>query len=652
MDSPLDDAVVDLLRLLAVGLIAEDFTPATIARFGEVSARDADIAIAQAREVGLLVREGSDGEEVIDPNIFDRVEQTLNLTERAEIHVSIAQHLFTLGVSQLSKAMGHLRAAGKCQVSETLVRVADHNGRLLLSLGEYEGARDLLLMGHEFDLSKDFVRRGHRLCDLAMALDGLGLIDEGRNFLASAARLGEAAGAPGLVARAAVMHALPVDWFAGNVQTLGFLIRADAMEQSANARVALLAARALAEIRIPHSTPEGEQVAWVTRPSVAQPLAEQALALSEDRHAEVRCLAQVAWRNTHRSPAVLEERRRISTSALDLAQSLRLPSFQVECAVWTAVDALEAGDRPGYDRSLAVAKWVSRSDRNPRLRWRAATLALGAALLDGEFDKSTALRAEVTELSAGSYAPSAHALELFFLGQELIARDDPDELMVVRIGDEVPGVMNPVAMAAVGYVWARTGDPESGVGFARRALRQIDHESSYLLVATRVAAVAVAAGDPSLVDEIVHVLSPWDDRVAVDGNGWWCDGPVALWLALLHHSRGEMMLASSYLDAAVPVARRLNDVRSLARAEKLRAAIGLVGNGGSEANRKVALSEREIKVLELMVRGATNQLIAQKLSFSVSTIRMTTIGLYRKLGVTGRTEAVAMAISLGIVSRL
>jgi tetratricopeptide (TPR) repeat protein len=525
---------VDLLRLLAVGMLSEDFSPTTIARFVEVSARKAEMAIGQAREAGLLSLEAVTLVTVLEPITRDQVEQVLSPTERSEVHERIARHLFTLGSEHLERAIKYLRAAGECEINDRLMRLADNNGRLLLSLGEYAGARDLLAMGHGFDLSGDLVRKGHRLCDLAMALDGLGLVEEGRAQLASAVRLGEAAEAPGLVARAAVMHTLPVDWYAGDVQTVGFLMRAEAMEQSANARAALLAARALAEIRIPLSTPGGEQVAWVTRPSVAQPLAEKAVLAAEGCHDEVRCLAQAAWRNTHRSPALLERRREMSGSALDLAQSLRLPSLQMECAVWNAVDALEAGDRAGYDRSLAVAGWVSSSDGNPRLRWRTATLALGAALLDGDLAVAATLRVEVADLAHGSDSPSSYAVELFFLGQELIGRDDPEELMAVRIGDEVPGVMNPVAMAAVGYVWARTGDPATGLGFARRALRQIASESSYLLVATRVAAVALAAGDRELVDEMVEVLNPWADRVSVDGNGWWCDGPVSLWLALLH----------------------------------------------------------------------------------------------------------------------
>jgi ATP/maltotriose-dependent transcriptional regulator MalT len=107
----------------------------------------------------------------------------------------------------------------------------------------------------------------------------------------------------------------------------------------------------------------------------------------------------------------------------------------------------------------------------------------------------------------------------------------------------------------------------------------------------------------------------------------------------------------TFLDAAVPVARRLNDVRSLARAERLRAELELAGPITEGSLSELTLFERERKVLALMLRGATNQMIAQRLAFSVSTIRMTTIGIYRKLGVAGRTEAVALALSLGLISQ-
>ena len=51
-----------------------------------------------------------------------------------------------------------------------------------------------------------------------------------------------------------------------------------------------------------------------------------------------------------------------------------------------------------------------------------------------------------------------------------------------------------------------------------------------------------------------------------------------------------------------------------------------------------------------MAAGATNPEIARRLAFSASTIRTDTIAIYRKLGVKGRAEAVARAITLGVVA--
>lgn len=640
MEIDASDRPDEVTRLLAVGLIAGDLSPWAIARYAEVPVALAVAAVASAQEQGVL------GEDGIDALTSARLIAELDRHERAEVHTAVARHLFASGQGHVPEAIGHLRAAGALQASDAVVALADQGGRLCLSLGDYRSARDLLELADELDSSSDSGTRGRRLCDLATAADGLGRVEEARQHLTRAVSLGELAEDAALVARAAVMYTLPVDWYAGDLRATAFLQRAESMDQSLSDQVAIRAARALAEIRIPIATPDGKQYAWVTRPSVAQPLAEQALAESVACSRDVQLLSLMAWRTTHRAPALLDRRREISARALDLAQELRSPSFQVEGAVWLAVDAIESTDRGLYDEALSVARWVSRSDGNPRLRWRAATLALGAALLDDDQEMIDQVRAEVAELSAGSYSPNAFAVDQLFLGQELIGRDDPDELMAVRV-DDTPGLANPMVRAGLGYIWARTGEPEIGIQHARRALRGIDSESSYLLVASLVAQVAAFTGDEQLVLDAIEVLTPWADHIAVDGNGWWCNGPVALWLAMLHLRRGEELVARRYLADGEVKARRLNDVRSIRRAEILRKE--LPGDPLGDQSLMVDLTARERAVLEMLVAGATNQAIAQSLSFSLSTIRNATMSIYRKFDVTGRPEAVAKALSLGLV---
>jgi len=627
-------------HLLAVGLIADDLSPLAIARYAEVTVADATQALAKARQEGLLTDDG------VDELTRAQLIADLGRDEQARVHAAVARHLYAAGPDRLNQALLHIRAAGNLGAAESMMALAEQGGRLSLSLGAYQAAHDLLALADELDSSTDLGAQGRRLCDLAAATDGLGRVERARQYLVRAVSLGELADDAALVARAAVMYTLPVDWYAGDPRTAAFLQRADAMDQQFDDRVAIRAARALAEIRIPVATADGQQVAWVTRPDVAQPLAEQALIDAKDCQPEVQCLALLAWRTTHRAPQFLDRRRETSTQALNLAQRLRLAPLQVEGAVWLAVDALQSGDRGLYDEALSVARWVSHTDGNPRLRWRALTLALGAALLDEDAIDIERLQGEVRRLSDHTYSPGQFATEMFFEGERLISADDPERLVHLRFDERESGLANPIARAAVGYVFARTGDPDIGVRYARRALRQLDSESSYLLLATRVAAVACAAGDDALARDVIEVLTPWAEHVSVDGNGWWCDGPVSLWLAHLHDLRGEPAVARRFLNHGEALARRMNDLRSLRRATALGERLPTEAPNPSVT---VDLTPRELVVLEMLATGATNPTIARNLAYSLSTVRNETISIYRKLGVTGRPEAVSRALALGLV---
>ena len=62
------------------------------------------------------------------------------------------------------------------------------------------------------------------------------------------------------------------------------------------------------------------------------------------------------------------------------------------------------------------------------------------------------------------------------------------------------------------------------------------------------------------------------------------------------------------------------------------------------------LSARELEVLNLLAVGNTNQEIARKLIVSPGTVKAHTANIYRKLDVANRTEAVARARQLEILS--
>jgi ATP/maltotriose-dependent transcriptional regulator MalT len=62
------------------------------------------------------------------------------------------------------------------------------------------------------------------------------------------------------------------------------------------------------------------------------------------------------------------------------------------------------------------------------------------------------------------------------------------------------------------------------------------------------------------------------------------------------------------------------------------------------------LSPRELEVLRLMATGAGNQQIADRLVVAVSTVKTHVNGIFRKLDVASRIEAVTRGRDLGLLS--
>ena len=71
--------------------------------------------------------------------------------------------------------------------------------------------------------------------------------------------------------------------------------------------------------------------------------------------------------------------------------------------------------------------------------------------------------------------------------------------------------------------------------------------------------------------------------------------------------------------------------------------------GGTDSVDGSPLSPRERDVISLVARGATNREIAKTLHLSPHTVKEYTSGIYRKLGVRNRAEAVKSAQSRGLI---
>jgi DNA-binding CsgD family transcriptional regulator len=630
------DHELDWRGMLALAVCAGDWSVSGIARYASVSPALADSVHSKAIEDGLIDAQGH-----INDMTGLALVAGLSSHDQAHVHAVAARHLAQLGADHHRELLRHARAASAVMDAGELVALLDHAGHLSLALGAYDDAAELLAFADELDTAGDQAVVGRRLCQLAAAVDGTGDVDSARRHLARAVSLASLVGDDVLAAQAAVQYALPVDWYAGDDRAAGFLYRAAQGNLEMSDAVAVDAARALVEMRVPLVEHDGQQAAWITRPGVAQPLAAKALEASASLPHDVRLLALLAWRGTHRAPEFLERRLAASTEAFNLAQHIRHPSFQVDSGVWLAVDAYEAGDRATYDNTVALVRWVARRDGNPRLRWRALTLAAGQAMLDGDVDAAVEARREATAMGERANLPGTRAADLFFFGKEAMCSDDAAGLQVVCSFGDIPLSNNPLAMSGLAHAHARVGEPALSAQLAQQALDRCEPEGSLLLVATRVAAVATQLGDPELVQRVIDVLSPWSGHCSVDGNGWWCDGPVDAWLALLYQALGDGRRARAHLTSGWKAAESTRDQTTLDRLAPLRDELGGV-------MLSVELTARQRAVLELVAAGATNAQVAERLHFSVSTVRLTLASLFDLFGTRQRGELASVARATGV----
>lgn len=69
-----------------------------------------------------------------------------------------------------------------------------------------------------------------------------------------------------------------------------------------------------------------------------------------------------------------------------------------------------------------------------------------------------------------------------------------------------------------------------------------------------------------------------------------------------------------------------------------------------QAQASEGLSDRELEVLALMAKGASNKIIAARLNIGESTVKTHIQSIFQKLGVNARTEAVTEAVRRRIIS--
>jgi DNA-binding CsgD family transcriptional regulator/tetratricopeptide (TPR) repeat protein len=120
-------------------------------------------------------------------------------------------------------------------------------------------------------------------------------------------------------------------------------------------------------------------------------------------------------------------------------------------------------------------------------------------------------------------------------------------------------------------------------------------------------------------------------------------------LAEWHLAAGQREDAQAMLDEAHAVLARLDARPALARAEALAARItAQPAAPPSQPTAPAGLTAREIEVVRLLVRGATDPEIARELSISVKTVNKHVASILGKTGSATRTAAATFALRQGL----
>ncbi len=154
------------------------------------------------------------------------------------------------------------------------------------------------------------------------------------------------------------------------------------------------------------------------------------------------------------------------------------------------------------------------------------------------------------------------------------------------------------------------------------------------------------------------------DVVVMDLRMPGTDGLSALAALRRENREARVIILSNYtgadeIHAALQAGAASYLPKTVGQPELLKA-IRLVAEGRSYVPPEIAvrlterlpfqeLTAREQEVLALVVEGASNPDIARRLGIAASTVKNHISSIFEKLGVTQRTEAVAVAIKRGIV---
>lgn len=196
-------------------------------------------------------------------------------------------------------------------------------------------------------------------------------------------------------------------------------------------------------------------------------------------------------------------------------------------------------------------------------------------------------------------------------------------------------------------------------GFVRRGIREFLNESGSIKVVAEaengsqalecvahyqpdVAILDIQMPNPNGLDVARQLRKSYGENIGILILTAYNDPPYIR--AALSAGANGYIMKSADADDLIAAVHDTYEGRSVITASMLNKADSI-----SVSESPIALTERELEILQLAARGLTNKAIGFELSISDRTVQGHLASIYDKLDVAGRTEATLKAISLNMI---
>jgi LuxR family maltose regulon positive regulatory protein len=282
----------------------------------------------------------------------------------------------------------------------------------------------------------------------------------------------------------------------------------------------------------------------------------------------------------------------------------------------------------------------------------AATLRASYWLRVGDFRKAVMYASEALGLERGPWrAISANCLGTasYWLDETAQARQHLEE--TIDVGRELLPLVALFALGLLALMDCDSQNWNAAAGRLNEARRIID--TGGLREYWMTAAVELAGGLAAERDGDLRRAETSIARSLVlyrRGQAPVETANALLHLARIHHRQGLAVVARDEVEEARMLARSCPDpgpriLRLIARAQR---SLRIPGATPPPATSD-ELSERELGVLRLLASNLTQREIGSELYLSLNTVKSHTRSIFRKLGASGRDEAVARARELELI---